>query len=77
MHTHTHTASGGGRNWTESLVFQPEDTEMCLSPQIQDDNVALEGVETFSLSLGFPAGQSRAGLGQYNTTDVVVMDDDG
>ena len=51
--------------------------EMCLSPRIQDDNVALEGVETFSLSLGFPAGQSRAGLGQYNTTNIMVMDDDG
>ena len=50
---------------------------MCLSPRIQDDNVALEGVETFTLSLGFPAGQLRADLGQYNTTSVMVIDDDG
>ena len=61
----------------QTLEFGPSDSEQCVNLEVQDDNVALEETEVFTLTLGIPAGQPRAGLGQYNTTTVMVLDDDG
>ena len=58
-------------------MFRPNDSEQCFNLQIQDDNIALEELEVFTLTLGIPPGQPGAGLGQFNTTTVMVMDDDG
>ncbi len=50
--------------------------EVCMQIRIVDNEVAFEGVETFSVNLSLPEG-SRLLLGGTTLAHVVITDDDG
>ena len=59
------------------ITFAPEDTEMCVEFQVQDDQIALEGNETLIFILTIVDVLPNVRLGEFNTTIVEIIDDDG
>ena len=59
------------------LIIVPNEAEICLDFPIEDDQIALEGIETLTFTLTFVDILPNVTLGDPDTTNVGIMDDDG
>ena len=61
----------------QPVTFAPEDTTQCIDFNIVDDIIALEETEMFVWTLGILTVTPGVELGDFNTTTIAIMDDDG
>ena len=59
------------------LTFAPNEAEICVDFPIEDDQIALEGIETLTFTLSLVDILPNVTLGDPDTTNVGIMDDDG
>ena len=59
------------------LTFAPNEAEICVDFPIEDDLIALEGIETLTFTLSLVDILPNVTLGDPDTTSVGIMDDDG
>ncbi len=59
------------------LTYPPSETEHCISFPVEDDQIALEDVETLVFRLSLIDSVPGVQLGEFNTTFVMIMDNDG
>ena len=61
----------------ETLIFSPEEMLKTVVVWLRDDEVALEQKERYQVVLQLPTNHTRVLLGQYPSTVLEVLDDDG
>lgn len=66
-----------GERIDQTVTFTPDQTEVCLTFNIVDDDIALEETEMFSWSLTLPGDDPLVRLGENPNTDILILDDDG
>lgn len=65
-----------GDNIDQQLALAPEDSQMCITFNILDDNIAIEETETFTWRLEIVTVIPGVRVGDFNTTVIGIMDDD-
>ena len=60
-----------------TLVFAATDSEESVSFAVINDNIALEPTESIVWTLTLVTIRDRAGVDPFNTTNILIIDDDG
>ncbi len=66
-----------GGNIDQVLTFSPSETEICVSFPLADNNIALEEPDRLVFSLTLIDSRPGVQLGEFNTTSIIINDDDG
>ena len=60
-----------------NITFTPTDTDVSITFNVSDDSILFESTENLLLTLELITPMDRASISPFNTSSVVINDDDG